>query len=154
MDIGQRWIMKTVCVHFQVIGPATEKARRPWACCRQLDDVWRTVVDYERRHSRPACRSRTRTTKLSDAGNEMVLSLNFTRWDNEVCCGECQSVRGRTSVFRWRHEPRRWAPVAACLWWLLETRRARRCSSQCVTTRKREPASLLTWNQVTARALA
>ena len=31
---------------------------RTWTCCsveRRLDDVWRTVVDYERRHSRPAC---------------------------------------------------------------------------------------------------
>ena len=46
---------------------------RTWTCCsveQRLDDVWRTVVDYERRHSRPACRSRTGTAELTDAGNE------------------------------------------------------------------------------------
>jgi len=51
---------------FQVIGPATEKARiilyvlrsRTWTCCsveRRLDDVWRTVVDYERWRWWPVC---------------------------------------------------------------------------------------------------
>ena len=114
-----------------------------WTCCsveRRLDDVWRTVVDYERRHSWPACRSRTGTAELSDACNETSWCRAWAlpaaaRWANEVRCGECQSVHSHTSVFRWQHEPRHWAPIAACLWWLLETRRARRCSSQCMTTR-------------------
>jgi len=105
---------------------------RTWTCCSvelQLDDVWRTVVDYERRHSRPACRSRTGTAELSDAGNETSWSKAWTWpaaacWANEVCCAKCQSVHGRISVFQWRHGRRRWTSVVACLWWLLETRRA------------------------------
>jgi len=65
---------------------------RTWTCCnveRRLDDVWRVVVDYERRHSRPACRSRTGTAELSDAGNETSWCRAWTwpaaaRWANEV----------------------------------------------------------------------
>jgi len=84
---------------------------RTWTCYsveRRLDNVWRTVVDYERRHSRPPCRSRTGTAELSDTGNETSWYRAWTwpavaRWANEVRCGECQSVRGRTFVFRRRH---------------------------------------------------
>jgi len=79
---------------------------RTWTCSsveRRLDDVWRTVVDYERRHSRPVCRSRTGTMELSDAGNETSRCRAWTwpaaaRWANDRC-GECQSVRGQ-SYFR------------------------------------------------------
>jgi len=54
-----------------------------WSCCsveRRLDDIWRTVVDYERRHSRPAWKSdRYRGTEWRRQRNIMVPSLNLTR---------------------------------------------------------------------------
>ena len=69
---GQRWIMQTVCERVPGHRTSYREGAVTVACSveRRLDDVWRTVVYYERRRWQPACRSRTGTAELSDAGNE------------------------------------------------------------------------------------
>jgi len=107
LSVDNEWIAQTVCervpghrTSYREGAPAVRGPVVAWNREHRLDDVWRTIVDYKRRRSRPACRSRTGTVELSDAGNETSWCRAWTwpaaaRWANEVRCAKYQSVDPR-----------------------------------------------------------
>jgi len=146
---------------FQNIGPATEKARRPYVVSR-WDGITRWWPAPERRCCLEALLSRLERNTQLDTGEQnrtdigvwsvITPSLYLTRsgtssqWSS--VCIRCLRPRSNFCVPLTTRAAK--TLVATCWWWSLEPQRRQRYSSRRVTSQRRARASWQTPKSVSA----